>query len=70
MGRIKTKLIKRTAQKLVESESLEFSDDFEKNKKILADSLPSKKMRNMVAGYITRLKKKMLNQQLNKWQTK
>ena len=32
--------------------------EFETNKKRLGNNLPSKKVRNMVAGYITRLKKR------------
>ncbi len=56
MGRIKSTLIKRTAEKLMQEQ--EFTSEFEKNKKILGDSMPSKRMRNIIAGYITRLKRK------------
>ena len=56
MGKIKTKLIKRTSEKLLE-EDIDFSEDFEKNKKVLNGVSPSKKVRNQIAGYITRLKK-------------
>ncbi len=56
MGRIKSTLIKRTAEKLMKEQK--FSEDFEKNKEILGDTMPSKRMRNIIAGYITRLKKK------------
>ncbi len=56
MGKIKTKLIKRTAQKLIKK-GIKFSESFEENKKILGDTLPSKKIRNQVAGFITRTKK-------------
>jgi len=38
-------------------EDIEFSQDFEKNKKILGDTMPSKKLRNRIAGLISRLKK-------------
>jgi len=55
MGRIKSTLIKRTAKKLTEEQ--EFSDNFEENKQAISGILPSKRMRNMVAGYLTRLKK-------------
>lgn len=57
MGRIKTKPIKRTSEKLVEKSPELFSEDFEYNKKILGNTMQSKKVRNMVAGYIARLKK-------------
>jgi len=56
MGRIKSKLIKRTGNTLLNEEN-QFNDNFESNKKILKNSLPSKKIRNQVAGFITRKKK-------------
>ena len=55
MGRIKSTLIKRTAEKLMKEH--EFTEDFGENKKIIEGIMPSKRMRNMVAGYITRLVK-------------
>ncbi len=58
MGRIKTTLVKRTSRKLVDTLPESFAKDFESNKKSLSNNtMPSKRMRNMVAGYITRLKK-------------
>lgn len=56
MGKIKTKLIKRTARGLVK-QGIEFNEKFEDNKIILGKSLPSKKIRNQVAGFLSRLKK-------------
>lgn len=56
MGKIKTKLIKRTTKELIEK-GIEFSEDFEKNKKILGNIIPSKKVRNQIAGFGIRLKK-------------
>ena len=56
MGRIKSTLVKRTAKDLLKEEN-SFSEDFEKNKKILGDTMPSKSLRNKIAGYISRLKK-------------
>lgn len=58
MGKIKTKLIKRTGDSLAES-GIEFNESFEENKKRLGndDVLPSKKIRNQVAGYLARIKK-------------
>jgi len=55
MGRIKSTLVKRTAKQLI-TENI-FSPDFEKNKKILASDMPSKRIRNKIAGYITRIEK-------------
>ncbi len=57
MGKIKTKLIKRTGDKLMDSE-VEFSTEFERNKKLLGDEMPSKKIRNQIAGYVSRMKKR------------
>lgn len=56
MGRIKSTLVKRTAKKLIEEKDL-FSTDFEKDKKILGRTMPSKSIRNKIAGYISRLKR-------------
>ena len=59
MGRIKTTLIKRTAKKLFANHKDEFHKDFEKNKKAVDNLIivSSKKLRNVIAGYVTRLKK-------------
>jgi small subunit ribosomal protein S17e len=59
MGRIKTKLMKRVTIKVFNKHSDEISTDFAKNKEILTKfaELPSKKMRNVIAGYLTRLRK-------------
>ena len=53
MGKIKSKQVKRSVQGLVEA-GIELSKDFEMNKKILGQEMPSKKMRNKMAGYATR----------------
>ena len=61
MGRIKTKLIKRLTLQLMKEYSAEFKNDFAENKALVAQHLSggaSKKMRNSVAGYVTRLKGK------------
>lgn len=55
MGRIKSALIKRTTKKLMQEEN--FSVNFGENKKILAETMPSKRIRNITAGYITRLQR-------------
>mgnify|MGYP001558569396 CR=1 FL=1 len=56
MGKIKTKLVKRTAKKLADK-GVEFTGDFNKNKIILGNTMPSKKIRNQIAGYLSKLKK-------------
>jgi small subunit ribosomal protein S17e len=59
MGRIKTTLTMRTAIQLVKEHADSFNADFEGNKKVIAKyvNIPSKKLRNVVAGYVTRLVK-------------
>ena len=61
MGRIKSTLIKRTSRKLIENSSESFGKTFEENKKALGSILPSKKMRNKIAGYIARINKNTKN---------
>lgn len=56
MGRIKSTMVKRAARQLIDI-SQNFNDQFDNNKKILGHSMPSKPIRNKIAGYIARLKK-------------
>ena len=56
MGKIKSKLVKRSANTLLKK-GIEFTEDFEKNKKILKNTMPSKKLRNQMAGFLSRTKK-------------
>ena len=60
MGRIKTTLIKRTANTLIKKYPEKFTENFDENKKAIAEvaEVQSKKLRNVIAGYITRLTKK------------
>lgn len=60
MGRIKTTLVKRTGEQIVSKNPGKFKADFEHNKKALVDvaEIHSKKLRNVIAGYITKLVKK------------
>lgn len=57
MGKIKSKLIRRTAKGL-EEKGVEFTDSFGDNKKILKNTMPSKKIRNQLAGFLAKTKKK------------
>lgn len=56
MGRIKGALIKRTARALMKEPNL-FTEKFNDNKALLGSSMPSKKLRNGIAGYVTRVNK-------------
>lgn len=53
MGKIKSKQVKRASHQLMES-GIDFDEEFERNKKILGAEMPSKKMRNKMAGYLSR----------------
>jgi ribosomal protein S17E len=53
MGKIKQKLVTRTAKGL-EEKGIKFSEDFSYNKKILGNTFPSKKIRNQTAGYLAK----------------
>lgn len=59
MGRIKTQLVKRLSFEVVKNHSDKLSKDFDENKQKVAEILEgaSKKMRNVIAGYVTRLMK-------------
>ncbi len=58
MGRIKTKMIKRSTHDLLSKFPDKFSASFEENKITMKGliSVESKKIRNSIAGYITRIK--------------
>ncbi|MFQ6064582.1 MAG: 30S ribosomal protein S17e [Candidatus Bathyarchaeia archaeon] len=57
MGKVRTELIKRVAQELMERYPDKFSADFENNKRLVESftTVSSAKIRNRIAGYITRL---------------
>ncbi|MFC1690575.1 30S ribosomal protein S17e [Nanoarchaeota archaeon] len=59
MGRIKTSLVKRITNEAIAAHPDEASKEFEKNKAFVQASttVMSKKMRNVIAGYVTRQKK-------------
>ena len=65
MGRVRQTYIKRLAKDFVDAEPERFSEDFDENKQVLKDleEFNSKKLRNRVAGYIVRVKKKQARQQ-------
>lgn len=56
MGRIKSKLVKRTSKALLKEKN-KFTEKFENNKELLKGNISSKKVRNQIAGYLARLKK-------------
>ncbi|MBI2668222.1 30S ribosomal protein S17e [Candidatus Woesearchaeota archaeon] len=60
MGRIKTTFVKRKTKELFRLHPDFFTADYAGNKEKVGQSASfySKKLRNIVAGYVTRLKKK------------
>ena len=59
MGRIKTIFVKRVGRELYEAHPDRFTDDYSQNKKVVAEmtDTSSRKALNVVAGYITSLRK-------------
>ena len=60
MGRIKTTYVKRKTREILKLYSSAFTSDFTENKLRVAKHarFMSKKMRNVITGYLTRLKKR------------
>ena len=57
MGKIKSKLIRRTTNTLLK-EDIKFTESFEENKRLLGNKImPSKKIRNQIAGLLAKIKK-------------
>jgi len=56
MGKVKSKMIRRATSELKE-QGIKFSVEFDRNKKILGSTMPSKKLRNRLAGFIARVEK-------------
>ncbi len=59
MGRIKTTQVKNIGRELFEKHGEKFTTDFYKNKNFLKENfnVSSQKLTNVIAGYITKLKK-------------
>jgi small subunit ribosomal protein S17e len=60
MGRIRTGFVKRQAEGVLQANKDKFTTKFEDNKKALMElaDFPTKKLRNLIAGYITKELKK------------
>ncbi len=57
MGKVRTVLVKRLSRELVERYPDSFSTEFDQNKDVVDELLTNttKRLRNRIAGYITRL---------------
>lgn len=62
MGRIKSRFVKSSGSRIYENVKSELTEDFDKNKVVIAKyaEIPSKRLRNSIAGYVTRLHKQSL----------
>eukprot|EP01069_Polyplicarium_translucidae_P013052 Polyplicarium_translucidae@DN733_c0_g1_i1.p1 len=61
MGRVRTKTVKRAARQIVEKYYAKMTFDFQLNKKICEEvaAIPSKRLRNKIAGFSTHLMKRI-----------
>ncbi len=61
MGRVRTKIVKKTARVIAEKHEAKLTFDFQVNKKITEEvaSIPSKRLRNKIAGFVTHLMKRL-----------
>ena len=60
MGKIKSKSIRKAA-KVLANKGVEFSGNFENNKKVLKGLVMSKKLRNQLAGLTAKTKKREIS---------
>ena len=61
MGRVRTKTVKKTSRQVIEKYYSRMTLDFHTNKKVLEEVsiLPSKRLRNKVAGFTTHLMRRI-----------
>ena len=61
MGRVRTSLVKRAARNIIERYYSKLGFDFDTNKKVCEEVavIPSKRVRNKVAGFVTHLMKRI-----------
>ncbi len=62
MGKKRAISVRRISEKLIEKYPDMFTDNFEENKRLVSEliDVPPKTLRNEVAGYVVRIKKKKL----------
>ena len=63
MGKIKSKLVRRTVDTLLKK-GVNFTEKFEDNKSVLGNTMPSKKIRNQISGLVAKIKKREILENL------
>nr|CAB3265754.1 40S ribosomal protein S17-like [Phallusia mammillata] len=61
MGRVRTKTVKKAAPGIIEKYYMKLTLDFHTNKRVCEEIaiIPSKKLRNQIAGFVTHLMKRI-----------
>ena len=61
MGRVRNKMVKRASRQLIERHYSKMTLDFDTNKRVLDEvaQVPSKRVRNKIAGYSARLMRRI-----------
>merc|ERR1712080_719344 len=61
MGRVRTKTVKKAARVIIEKYYTKLTLDFDTNKRIIEEIavIPSKPLRNQIAGFVTHLMKRL-----------
>merc|ERR1740124_857666 len=61
MGRVRTGLVKRASRQIIEKYYSKLTIDFDTNKKVCEEvaMIPTKRLRNKIAGFVTHLMKRI-----------
>merc|ERR1711982_176897 len=71
MGRVRTKTVKKASKVIIEKYYTKLTLDFDTNKKIIEEIalIPSKPLRNKIAGFVTHLMKRLESPQSGAFQS-